>query len=503
MSLKNLKKNTVVVMVVIIISKLIGMLRDVVLANYYGTSNVSDAYLIAVSVPTLLFYFIGHALSTSFLPIYNKVKHDKGDADALKYMNNLLCVSLLLCAVLVALLLAFPQVIVKLFATGFDVETTNIASKMIRMCAPSLFFMAIINVWSGYLHAKENFVLPAAISLPRNVAIITSIIVSASCGINFLAIGLLVAYILELLFLLPSVFKNGYRPQLYVNLKDQEMKDTMVMVAPIIIGIGVSQINKIIDKSLASTIVVGGISALSYASIINNAVQEVLVTGIITILFADCAKLVAQEKHDDVKDKLSQTINVMQALLIPATAGVIILAEPIVKLVLMRGSFDESSLALTSGALKGYTIGLVFLAMRDALIKVLCAYKDTRATTITSSVAIVINIVLNLILSKVLGVMGLAIATSASTLCNCFMLYLILTKKMGNLGFKKMLSNILKVLLCTGIMGVLVYFMFNYWLIAIDETIRLFMCVAIGVVVYFAFALLLKIFKKERRVDIS
>lgn len=499
MALKNLKKNTVVVMAVIIVSKLIGMLRDVVLANYYGTSNVSDAYLIAVSVPTLLFYFIGHSISTAFLPIYNKVVVKSGEKEALKYMNNLLCISILLCSIFVAFLLAFPQVVVKIFAAGFDGETTNIAARMIRICAPSLFFMAIINVWSGYLHAKSNFVLPAAISLPRNAAIIASIIVSASFGIDYLAIGLLVAYILELFFLLTSVFKAGYRPKLYVNLKDQEMKETMFMVGPILLGVGVSQINKIIDKSLASMLIVGGVSGLSYASIINNAVQEILVTGIITILFANCSKLVAQEKHAEVKTKLSKTINIMQALLIPATVGIVILAESIVKLILMRGNFNEQSLALTTGALRCYTLGLVFLAIRDTLVKVFYAYKDTKTTTITSIIAIVINIALNILLSRFIGVNGLALATSISAITNCIALYIILSKKIGKFGFKSMIINALKVVLCASVMGTLVYFAYNFWFNALGELLRLFICVAIGVVSYFVIAIALKVFSLKKK----
>lgn len=498
MSLKKIKQNTVIVMAVIIVSKLIGMLRDVVLANYYGTSNISDAYLIAASIPTALFYFVAHSMSTAFLPVYNKVVVRSGEKEALKYMNNLLCVALVICAILVTLLLIFPHIVVKLFAAGFDAETTTLAVRMIRICASGLFFMAIINIWSGYLHAKNNFVLPAAISLPRNAAIISSIVISASFGVDFLAIGMLVAYIFELLFLLPSVFKNGYRPRLYINLKSQEMKETMSMVVPVLIGATVGQVNKIIDRSLASTIVVGGISGLSYAAIINSAVQEILVTGIITILFANCSKLVAQEKHDEVKKKLSKTINIMQALLIPASAGVIILAEPIVKLILMRGSFDENSLVLTTGSLRCYTVGLLFLAMRDTMVKVFYAYKDTKITTITSICAILINIILNLILSKFMGVSGLALATSISAIVNCIALYALLSRKIGVFGIKGMFINITKVIFSTSMMAVLVYFAYHVWLVRINELLRLFVCSAIGVVVYFCIAILLKVFKLRK-----
>jgi putative peptidoglycan lipid II flippase len=130
---------------------------------------------------------------------------------------------------------------------------------------------------------------------------------------------------------------------------------------PIMLGVSVSQVNNIIDKSIASTVVEGGISALSYASIINNAVQEVLVTGIITILFANCATLVAKGEHELVKIKLSSTLQTFLTVLIPASCGVIILARPLVVCILGRGNFNENSVKMTVGALCCYTIGLSFL----------------------------------------------------------------------------------------------------------------------------------------------
>ena len=495
-----IKQSAIVVMVVILISKLMGLLRDVVLAKYYGTSNISDAYLITASVPTLLFYFIGHSLSTAFLPIYNKVKAEKDEKQALKYTNNLLCCSLLLCFILVAILLIFPQAVVKVFAAGFDKETTDIAARMIRICSPSLFFFAIINVWSGYLHSKNNFVLPAMISLPRNLAVIASIVYSASFGIDGLAIGLIIAYFLEFIFLLPSVFKSGYRPKLYVNVKDEEMKDTLAMVVPILIGVAVSQINKIIDKSIASTLMVGGISALSYASIIETAIQEVLVTSIITILFAKCSELVAQQKHDEVKNKLSHTINVLQALLIPACVGIFILAEPIVSIILMRGNFDKNSLSITVGALKFYTIGLVFIAIRDVLVKVFYAYKQTKITTVISIGSILLNILLNIILSRFLGINGLALATSISMIFNAIVLYVVLSKKLGNFGTNKMLINILKVVVCTTAMGILVSFSYNVWFNYLADVIKLIISVLIGATSYFILAIILRVFKLKKKV---
>lgn len=492
--MKKFQKSTFTLMIVIIVAKLIGMFRDVVLANYFGTSNISDAYLIAVSVPTLIFYFIGHSLSTAYIPMYNKVRAEKDEKSAQRFSNNLLNLSLIASTLIVVFLYFCPMVAVKVFATGFDDETAGIAADLIRLSSPSIYFMSIVSVFTGYLQANKSFLVPAAISVPRNIVIVVSIVVAALYGINYLGIGLLAAYIFEFIFLLPLILKKRYRYRPSLDLKDENLKHTAYIVLPILLGMCVGQINKIIDKSIASTVVEGGISALSYASIINNAVQEVLVTGIITVLFASCAELVAQKKNQEVKAKLSSTINTLSFLLIPASVGVIVLARPIVKTILCRGSFDQKSIIMTSGALCCYTVGLFFLAVRDTLTKVFYAYKDTKTTTIVSTAAIILKIAISFILAKNLGINGLALATSISAIFNSIVLYILLRKKIGDFGSKNFISVIIKSLISSGVMALTIIFMEGYILSIIkNEVVYLMACVTVGVVVYLAVGLLLRI----------
>ena len=484
MNVKKATQSSITLMLVIIISKIVGMLRDIVLANYFGTSNISDAYLIASSVPTLLFYFIGHSLSTAYIPMYNKIKADRGSEGALKYSNKILCLTLCLSTIIIIVLYTIPNLLVKVLAAGFDVETTNIAVKLIRISAPCIYFMTLVHILSGYLQANKNFIDPASISLPRNFAIVLSVVISATYGIEWLGIGLLIAYVLEFISLLPFVISKGYRFRFSAKFKDEDVKHTFNIVAPILLGMCVGQVNKIVDRSMASTIVEGGISALTYASVINNAVQEILVTGIITILFASCSELVAYGKHEEVKKKLSITVNTLLFLLIPACLGVIVLAEPIVKLILCRGEFNEISLQMTSSALQCYTAGLLFLAIRDTFVKVFYAYEETKITTITSICAILLNIVLNIVLGKILGIQGLALATSISAACNSFALFIFLNKKIGDFGMRSAFSVLWKSILSAAIMIVGVYYSFLWTSEKTTEFIALIASIFIGFIVY-------------------
>ena len=491
MNRNNIKNNIILVVFIILITKCLGMFRDVILANYYGTTNISDAYLIASSVPTLVFYFIGHALSTAFIPMYNKIKEEKNESEAIKYTNSLINISLIISTVLFILIMVFPNFIVRLFAAGFDNDTNIIASQFIRISSFSLFLMVLINIFSSYLQIHKNFVIPAFISFPRNIIIILSIILSDTFKmINILPIGILIGYFSELIFIL--FFIKNYKYSLKINANKSYIKETLAIIVPIFIGVAVNQINKIIDKSLASSLP-GAISALNYASTINNAIQELLISSIITFLFANCSSLAAQNKHDEIKIHLSKAINVIIFILIPTTVGIIALSEEITEIFFLRGKFDSLSLQMTSISLIFYAIGMPFVGIRDTLVKVFYAYKKTKITTIISIISILLNIVLNFIFMPAMGVGGLALATSISNIFNSVILYCFLFKFIGDFKIKDQLINLFKTLISTSLLLVLILIAKKYIAIySLSPLISIFIIFVFGVAVYLISNIFLK-----------
>ena len=487
------RRKVPVLMAVVIVAKLVGMLRDMVLANYFGTSAVSDAYIIASTVPTTLFFFIGQSIQTSFLPIFNRVRLAGGEEKGLRYTNNLLSVVGLVCVILVSLLLLLSSQIVGLFASGFDAPTAALAARFVRICAPSLFAMSLVSLFTGYPHAHESFLPVAAMSLPRNAFIMLSIVLAAKYDLDWLGWGLLLAYMGELLLLAPFAVRKGYRLRPVLQLRDPDLEETGKMVAPVLLGLGVSRINKIIDRSLASTVVTGGVSALSYASIINIAVQEILVTSLITVLFASCSELISKKRDEEAKKQLHQTIDLLLTLFIPASLALILLARPVISVVLGRGQFNEQSLELTMGAYRCYTAGLLFLALKDVLVRMFYAYKDTKTATVTSVVSILLNIALNLSLYRWLGLNGLAIATAISTTVHSLALYVLLRKRIGDYGLRDSLSVALKSALGSAVMlAALIALQKLLPSLADRALLQLAVLVPAGVLVYAGMELLLK-----------
>jgi len=492
MNFKKIQQSSITLMVIIIISKLVGIMRDIVLANYYGTSNISDAYLIASSIPTVLFYFIGNALSTAYIPMFTKIKEHSGEKKALKYSNNILTISFLIATVIVLFLIIFPNVAVKLFASGFDLKTTAIACRLIRISAVSIYFMIVVSIFTGYLQSSRSFLAPAAISLPRNFALILSVIVSFYFGIDYLGWGLLFAYVLEVLFLLPFVLRKGYRYVPTLNFKEENLSQTMSMVFPILLSTFVARINGIIDKNIATNITEGAVSALTYSSVINTGINEVIVTGIITIMFVDCSSLVAKKKYDEVKIKAASTIKALIFVLVPATAGVIVLSKPIVSLILYRGSFDDTSLSLTSSCLVYYILGVVFVAINSVIVKIFYTFKDTKTTTLISIISIMINVCLNLILSNVIGVSGLALSTTIASLFSSCCLVYFLKNKIGDLGIKEILIVFIKSMICATIMSVIVKLVYSILYNTVSNFISLVISIVVGLLVYIVCSILFR-----------
>ena len=485
-------RNVLLLMLVITISKIIGMLRDSVLAYYFGTSSISDAYIVAMSVPMLLFYFVGHGISTSYIPMYSKIEKNQGEIEANKYTNSIINISLILSSLIIIILIIFSKPIIRVFALGFDQETLKLSANFVRISAISLIFIVFVDIYGAFLNIKGKFIIPAMRSIARNLIIVISIYFAYKYELYFLGIGVIFAYLSEFIFLFLFARKNNLHYKTKIYIKDPNVKHTFFLVAPIILSTGISQINKIIDKSIASTIAVGGISALSYASVINNAIQEILITGLIAVLFANFANLAASNKINEIRFGLTKTLDLLTFFLIPATIGIILLAKNIVRLFFLRGAFDIESLNMTTQSLIFYSIGLIFVATKSVFIKVYYAFNNTKTPTIIAIVSIFINIILNLVLSKFLGIPGLALATSISVIVNSLVLYYLLAKKINVKISKHSILVLTKTILSTVFMVVSILsvdkLLSNIESVLFDTLIK----TSIGTIVFFVSSLIVR-----------
>ncbi|WP_339060515.1 murein biosynthesis integral membrane protein MurJ [Tepidibacillus marianensis] len=448
-----MKKTAILLMLITIVSKVFGFTRDITLSYFYGASNISDAYLISLTIPGAIFGFIGAGISTGYIPMYSKIEKEEQAGEANKYTNNLVNSLIIISTIIVVFSLLFTDELVKLFASGFNGDTLVIAILFTRVGLVGIYFTGLIFIFSGYLQLKGNYIIPALIAFPMNLIIILSIFLSYKTNIMVLAIGSVIATAFQFLFLLPFIHKKGYRYKFILNIKDKHMKEMAYIALPVIIGVSVNQINVLVDRTIASQIVEGGISALNYANRLNGFVQGIFVLSISTAMYPLISKMAAENNINGLKKSVSEAISGINLLVVPATVGFIIFAEPLIKLLFGRGAFNAQAISLTASALIFYSIGMIGFGLREILSRAFYSLQDTKTPTINGVVALIMNIVLNIVLSKFLGLGGLALATSISAIVTTVLLFISLRKKIGQFGMKKITISFVQVLFASLIMG--------------------------------------------------
>lgn len=203
-----MKKTVLIIIILTVLSKFIGLSRELVLAFYYGTTTVSDAYLVSWTIPMIIFSFIGSGIATAYIPLFININEEKGIERANQFTINLINVVILFCTVLILFGLVFTEPIVRLFASGFNDELVLLTVQFTKISLFGIYFSAIVRIFSAYLQINNNYVVPALSGFPMNFGIIVFMYLSSKGNLRLLPIGILVALMLQFIFLLPFVIKK-------------------------------------------------------------------------------------------------------------------------------------------------------------------------------------------------------------------------------------------------------------------------------------------------------
>lgn len=493
-------KAAVGLMAATLVAKVLGLGRELALASAYGASSTSDAFLVALNIPAVIFTAIGTSLGTAFIPLYCDVNSKHGEGASKKFTNNVFNIVVLICIAFSILGVIFTPQIVKLFAVGFEGETLRQAIYFTRVMILGLSFLGMSYIMMAYLQVKENFIVPGLMSVPYNILIITSILISTKLSPVILPWGALIGLLFQFLFQLPFAMKKGYRYRPYVNVKDEHLNKMLWLIAPVLIGVAVNQINTIVDRTIASTLVEGSISALNYAAKLNQFVMGMFIVSISAVVYPMLSRLSSENNKEEFNKSIKTSVNTVTLLVIPISVGAIILANPIVKLLFQRGEFDARATQMTAIALTFYSIGMIGFGLRDILGKVFYSLQDTKTPMINGAMAMVLNIILNICFVKFTNMQlaGLAFATSISALVTIILLFISLRKKIGAFGGKSILGVMIKSLISSCLMAIVTLFTYNTIgsLLGsgfIEEALTLALSIGIGAVVYGVSIIVLKV----------
>ena len=499
MKSKKMVKNVVVLMALTLLSKFIGFLREIVMGYCYGASMHSDAYFTAYDIPKVLFSVIATAIATTFIPLYYKSREEKGEKGAIDFTNNIINITLLFGIIISVLAFIFMEQIVNIFAIGFKGQILHETIFFARVMLLGYIFSGLSSIMSAYLQSNEEFFIPGIIGIPYNVVVIASMIISAyTKNIYILPIGASLGLISQYAVQVPKAIKMGYRPGFKLDFRDKYIKEMFVLVLPVLVSVSVTQLNTVVDRNLASTLVVGSMSSLNYSNKLMGFFIGLFITTISIVIYPQLSELSTKSNKEEFNHLIRKSINIVFILIMPITLGCITLARPIVSVLFMRGAFDTQAVKLTTNALVFYSVGMIGLAVRTVITKIYYSIGDTKTPMINSTFAVIMNIVLSIILVGPMKNGGIAFATSISYITSMTILLVKLKGKVGDYGVGEVRTTILKTGAASLLMAVIVKFEYSALrdILGSGKVQGLFMlltCVATGIIIYFIASNILKV----------
>jgi putative peptidoglycan lipid II flippase len=419
-----------------LLSRILGLVRDVVFARYFGATLVMDAFLVANRIPNMLRRFFAEgAFSQGFVPVMARYREQHAHDDARDFVDAVAgTFGLVLFLVTLAGVVAAP-VLVAIVAPGFigDDGRFELATLMLRFTFPYLFFVSLTAFAGGILNTYGRFGVPAFTPVILNVVLISGAIWLAPLldepGMA-LAYAVFVAGLCQLLFQVPFLARIRVLPRPKWARHHEGVKRVMKLMLPAIFGSSVAQINVLLGGIIASMLGVGKISLLYYSDRLMEFPLGLFGIALATVTLPYLSRQAANQSHDEFADTLDWSMKLVLLIAVPAAVGLIVLAEPLVATIFYGGAFTSDDVELTALALQAFAIGLVGFSYVKILAPAYFAREDTRTPVRIGLVALAVNFLLSVTLAWYLTRIGfagshagLALAISVAALLNAYLLY--------------------------------------------------------------------------------
>lgn len=483
------------------ISRVLALFREIELSSLFGATNVSDAYLLAQSIPVTFFSVIAVGMATTYIPIFNRVKSERSDEAAELFTNNCANILFLITTILICVIELCPQVVLRLFASGLSDGTMKTAILFLRISAPSIYFIAYVNLYSSYLRIKGVFYATTIIGIPFNLCSMILYYLAYRYQIEWLAISILASNFLQFIVIIIYVLRTGHKFKFYCNLRDSYVKHMLVLAIPVIISTGFDEINVMIDKNLASSLMVaGGISILHYASILTSTCHSFISMSINTVIFPKISSDIASDDFSSARSVFHKAVHLIELFVVPIVVWIAFFAGIIITVIFGRGKFSDESVRLVATCLFFYGISLPVSGVRNIILDVYYSKNNTIIPMINGIIAVIANITFSLIFSRFLGICGLAIATSMATILSTCLLVFSLRRVDFKVPVRDFFGRgFMKILLGSLLSAVMVKILYTL-ICLITESPYWFIPVAIlGILTYF---ILMIAFRDEEMIEI-
>lgn len=433
------KKVILILLCLSLIGKLIGFYRDVTITSYLGFGEQTDALLLAISIPTVIFSAFQTSIRTTFVPIFSK-KYEDNKNECLREFNylNFFLIILMIAGTIISYFQA--DLLIKIIAPGLKAEAFNLTVYYLKFSVLLILTYGIFNITTGFLQSIRIFSTVETAGIFNNITIVAVIyLLFNKIGALSVIYGFLIGSFVQIIIsYLTLKMKTNY---LFMQIKAQNdvIKKFFSLTKYVFVGSTLTQISVLSDKFFASFLTPGSISALHYANLLKNLPLTIIVLTLTNVLFPNMAISYKKNNSHFISLVEEQMKFVVYTTLFISIAF-ISYSNEIIKIVFYRGNFNNQDLTMTSISLAAYSLGIVFWAIKEVLGKISYAIEDTRTPTVISLISVIINLAFNYIFIQFWGFVGIALSTSLSFLINSGVLYIILVKK-KNINFSRSIKN--------------------------------------------------------------
>jgi putative peptidoglycan lipid II flippase len=434
---KQIAKDASIVGGATLLSRVLGFFRDVIVAYVMGAGPAADAFYVAYRLPNMLRrLFAEGSMTMAFVPVFSQLRHEQGDEAAFAMTRSTLVWLLMILGVVTALAMIFARPITVMIAPGFvhDPELMDMTVGLVRIVFPYIIQISVVALCMGALNSMGHFLTPALATSELNTIVIIGAGVAWIFGLNVphaLAWAILVGGFGQMYMQHPSLRRFGFTWRGPWKLKDPGVIAMAKLMVPTVFGAAIYQLNIVFGTLLASFLPTGSISALYYADRLVQFPLGVFGTAVGTVALPSLSRLAASGQIPEFKHTLNSSLRLTLFICLPATAGLIALAEPMVRVLFGRGAFTAQAVAATTGALVAYAVGLPAFACVRPLVSAFYGLTDTKTPVRIGVVCLLLNVGLGYLLMHRFQQAGLALATSLSSWANVLLLSRAMSKKIG------------------------------------------------------------------------
>jgi putative peptidoglycan lipid II flippase len=444
-------------------SRVFGLVREQVLAYLFGAGNAVDAYNVAFRIPNLLRdLFAEGAMSAAFVPTFTRYMKTGGRAAAWRLGNQVLNALLVVTGVLVALGMVYTEPIVSLYAGDYSQVPgkLELATLLARIMLPFLILVAIAAAQMGMLNSVDRFFVPALSPAVFNVASIASTLALLPLmprlglpPIAAMAFGVLAGGVGQIVVQWPLLWREGYRYRPVLDPRDPGLRQVLALMGPGTIGLAATQINVFVNTVLATSEGTGAVSWLGYAFRIMYMPLGIFGVSIATASIPAISRRAADDDREGMRRDVAGALSMMLMLNVPATIGLIVLAQPIVALLFEHGAFTAADTDATAAALVGYAVGLTGYSAVRVATPTFYALGDARTPVVVSGLSVLLNAALNVALVRRFGYVGLAAGTSVAALLNAMVMLWLLKGRLAGLDGRRLAESLLRITAAALAMG--------------------------------------------------